>query len=170
MPPATAAAENAGPVPTLLATAPTTGAEQRPADGSGHGAADQLAAARGGRRVRQPGQASRPGAGSAQALDKPRRVEDCRRRGPAEGEGGHAHEPQAEQGDGPVPEAGHKHAPGQRTDQGAHRIRSDQDAGPGFRQVRNPGIVRQQRGQRREEDRVDQHQPAHKQQQNADAG
>ena len=159
--PITAAAANAGPVPDLAAQRPDHRAEQRTDDhGRAQAGAEQLAAPLGGGGRGDPGHGRGPGARPAQALHEPRRVQHRGGRGEAEDQRGHAHQGQAEHRHRPVAQARAEHPAGQRADQGAQRVGGDQDPRAGLGQPGGVGVVRQQRGQCGEEDRVHQDQRA----------
>ena len=95
-----------GPRSHLVGRAPEHRAEQRPAHGGAQGRTEHFPPPLLRRHRGQPGQACRPAARPAQALDEPGRIEDRGRGRKAEDQRRHAHQPQPEQHDLPAAQAG----------------------------------------------------------------
>jgi hypothetical protein len=110
---------------------------------------------------REPRQARRPGACAADTLNEPGRVKHRDRRTPAEDQRRRAHQGQAKQRDRAVTEPADGHPAGQRADESSRRVSGDQDASTRLGQALRSRVVGQQRGERGEEDRVDEDERAH---------
>ena len=164
-PAATAALANAGPVPTSSAIAPTTGPNSAPPTAAPMAVPIISPRRSGGASVASQAMPAGPGARPAQSLHEPGGVQDRRRRGPPEDQRGDPHERQPEQDGPPVAQVPGEQPARQRPDQGAQRVARHQDPRARLGQVSHVRVMRQQRRQRGEEHRVDQHEHAHEQQQ-----
>ena len=130
------------------------GSEQRAEDGGTHRRAEQLAAALAGRRGDHPGEPAGPRAGTADTLKEARQPQrpDVSGKREAEARGRHQRESDQDGRLGSEPDRGESGR--NRAEERSGRVRRDEDAGAGLRQLVLVSEVRDQRRQRGEEQRV----------------